>query len=196
LVPQKELQPRAFSVMPLVWTIGSIFGPAIGGALAAPAARHPEIFGESNFLKTYPFALPNIVSSAFFLVGLSVGILCLQETLETKKHRRDCGLAISQVLLHPLRRSKKVKWPHDDESTSSLLKHVHGNSTSTIGDDLHYEARHESVALAPPTYREVFSYQSNMNLLVYVSIFRLLPPILSTRHLHASSLLPFNYSHE
>lgn len=28
MVPEKELQPRAFSVMPLVWTIGSIFGPA------------------------------------------------------------------------------------------------------------------------------------------------------------------------
>lgn len=27
LVPHKELQPRAFSVMPLMWTIGSIFGP-------------------------------------------------------------------------------------------------------------------------------------------------------------------------
>lgn len=27
LVPQRELQPRAFSVMPLMWTIGSIFGP-------------------------------------------------------------------------------------------------------------------------------------------------------------------------
>jgi MFS family permease len=30
LVPWKELQPRAFSVMPLVWSIGSIFGP-VGG---------------------------------------------------------------------------------------------------------------------------------------------------------------------
>ena len=29
MVPQKELQPRAFSVMPLVWTVGTIFGPAI-----------------------------------------------------------------------------------------------------------------------------------------------------------------------
>ena len=28
LVPQKELQPRAFSVMPLMWSIGSVFGPA------------------------------------------------------------------------------------------------------------------------------------------------------------------------
>ncbi|KAL8859081.1 MAG: hypothetical protein Q9178_004344 [Gyalolechia marmorata] len=29
IVPWKELQPRAFSVMPLMWTIGSIFGPGL-----------------------------------------------------------------------------------------------------------------------------------------------------------------------
>ena len=28
LVPRKELQPRAFTIMPLVWAIGSIFGPS------------------------------------------------------------------------------------------------------------------------------------------------------------------------
>ena len=27
MVPWKELQPRAFSVMPLVWGVGSVFGP-------------------------------------------------------------------------------------------------------------------------------------------------------------------------
>lgn len=27
MVPWKELQPRAFSIMPLVWGIGSVFGP-------------------------------------------------------------------------------------------------------------------------------------------------------------------------
>lgn len=30
MVPQRELQPRAFSIMPLVWTIGSIVGPSFG----------------------------------------------------------------------------------------------------------------------------------------------------------------------
>lgn len=36
LVPQKELQPRAFSVMPLMWTIGSIFGPGFVQRLHNP----------------------------------------------------------------------------------------------------------------------------------------------------------------
>ena len=84
MVPEKELQPRAFSVMPLVWTIGSIFGPAFGGALVHPAERHPELFGGNAFLKRYPFALPNLVACAFFLIGLMTGILFLKVRLSAE----------------------------------------------------------------------------------------------------------------
>ena len=78
MVPEKSLQPRAFSVMPLVWTIGSIFGPILGGALAKPATRYPGIFGSDGFFSRYPFALPNLVACTLFLVGLSAGVLFLK----------------------------------------------------------------------------------------------------------------------
>ena len=78
IVPQRELQPRAFSIMPLVWTVGSIFGPAFGGALARPAEKHPDWFGGSDFLRRFPFALPNLVSACFFIVGITSGFLFLR----------------------------------------------------------------------------------------------------------------------
>ena len=78
IVPERELQPRAFSILPLVWTIGSIFGPAFGGSLANPAQKYPEIFGRSDFLKQYPFALPNIVASILFIIGIATGFLFLE----------------------------------------------------------------------------------------------------------------------
>lgn len=78
LVPEMELQPRAFSIMPLVWTVGSIFGPAFGGALARPADKYPSLFGGSWFFKEYPFALPNIASAVLFIVGISTGFLFLR----------------------------------------------------------------------------------------------------------------------
>jgi len=64
--------------MPLVWSIGSIFGPILGGALAKPAERYPEIFGNSHFFQEFPFALPNLVACTFFLVGLLMGLLFLK----------------------------------------------------------------------------------------------------------------------
>lgn len=78
MVPEKELQPRAFSVMPLVWNMGSIFGPSLGGFFAKPAESFPGIFGNSKFLIAFPFVLPNIVASGFFLIGISTGILFLK----------------------------------------------------------------------------------------------------------------------
>lgn len=78
MVPQKILQPQAFSIMPLTWTIGSIFGPSIGGALAKPATTFPDLFGNSAFLKKYPFAFPNLIISCFFVISISVGVLFLK----------------------------------------------------------------------------------------------------------------------
>lgn len=78
MVPEKELQPLAFSVMPLVWNLGSIFGPSFGGFFAKPAENLSGLFGNNKFLIKFPFALPNIVASGFFLVGISTGVLFLK----------------------------------------------------------------------------------------------------------------------
>ncbi|KAJ6122703.1 MFS transporter [Penicillium capsulatum] len=78
IVPERELQPRAFSIMPLVWTIGSIFGPSFGGALARPVEKYPDLFGHSAFLRKYPFALPNLAAAGFFVVGITVAVLFLK----------------------------------------------------------------------------------------------------------------------
>ena len=168
LVPYKELQPRAFSIMPLVWTIGSIFGPGFGGALANPAAKYPKVFGSSWLFRTYPFALPNIVAASIFVVGILVGYLFLKESLETKRDKRDYGRIIGQLLLRPFKPKKPraARWQHEEEQTSSLLKHSRGSS-SVSTDDIDVRAVPKPIRLAPPGYREVFSYQSNLNLLTY-----------------------------
>jgi MFS family permease len=88
LVPERELQPRAFSLMPLVWTIGSIFGPAFGGALANPAVKHPDIFGHFEFLRNYPYALPNMLAAVLFVVGITTGILFLEVSSSAHRSRR------------------------------------------------------------------------------------------------------------
>ena len=170
MVPYKELQPMAFSVMPLVWTIGSIFGPSFGGALANPASKYPDLFDGGGLFKTYPFALPNFVGAAFFLVGLSVGILFLKETLETKRDQRDYGVVLGKILLSPFtRRKPQVTWSlEEDQSTPLLKKHSRNFSAASLDTNTEgQEIRQTIPVVAPPTYREVFSRQSNLNLLTY-----------------------------
>ena len=203
LVPQKELQPKAFSIMPLVWTIGSIFGPAFGGALAYPARKYPNLFGGSNFLRDYPFALPNFVAAALFLVGLTVGILFLKETLETRKDRPDYGRTLGDMLLRLFQRKKTKRWAHEDQ-TSSLLKHSRMSSVSTLADE--EMSQPQKAVPARVTYREVFTYQSSLNLLTYsllalhsIAYDQLLPifmhyPLQPDRASNPDVTLPFKFT--
>jgi MFS family permease len=92
MVPEKELQPKAFSLMPLVWSVGSIFGPAFGGFFAKPAQQFPGLFGNSEFFKKYPFALPNIIAAAFFLVSMTTAALFLKVCWRAM-HRHMAGKA-------------------------------------------------------------------------------------------------------
>lgn len=64
--------------MPLVWCVGSVFGPMLGGALASPATNFPNTFGSVQFFLKYPFALPNIAAAIVFIIGLTAGILFLE----------------------------------------------------------------------------------------------------------------------
>ncbi len=82
--------------------------------------KHPEIFGNWEIFKKYPFALPNILSCDSVCCGDYDGVFCflevgligpagdcaqvvtmadgLQETLESRKHKRDYGLILGRML--------------------------------------------------------------------------------------------------
>ena len=59
--------------------------------------------------------------------------------------------------------------PHEEEQSASLLKHSPPPSTSASGvSDIAGKTKHgNQIPPKPPSYREVFTYQSNINMLVY-----------------------------
>ncbi|KAL8827102.1 MAG: hypothetical protein Q9170_007148 [Blastenia crenularia] len=80
LVKKPEHEPRAYAVMPFVWSIGTIIGPAIGGITARPAISMPEIFSPSGVFGKFPFLLPNLICSALLLISICLGYFFLIET--------------------------------------------------------------------------------------------------------------------
>ena len=208
MVPYKELQPKAFSVMPLVWTIGSIFGPSFGGALANPSLNYPKMFGGSEFFKKFPYALPNFLGAAFFLVGLSAGILFLKETLDTRKGQRDYGIILGRLLLRPFTCKRAgPKWSIEEEQSASLLKHSRDSSAAALDTENDAQGNRKAASIVPsPTYREIFSRQSNLNLLTYsilalhsLAYDQLLPifmhyPQQTNRSTNPDVSLPFKFS--
>lgn len=99
LVKKKEHQPRAYSIMPFVWCLGSIIGPAMGGALAMPVKSYPSVFSTGGLFEQYPFLLPNLVCVTILIFGITNGILFIEETHPELKHRRDRGRELGDYLV-------------------------------------------------------------------------------------------------
>ena len=55
------------------------FSPVIGGSLSRPAERHPELFGQSEFLKKYPYFLACSIPATFSIVACFVTLFFLKE---------------------------------------------------------------------------------------------------------------------
>ena len=71
---------KAYAVMPFVWSIGTIIGPAIGGSFADPARNFPAAFSPTGLFATFPFLLPNLICASLLMISIVVGYLILIET--------------------------------------------------------------------------------------------------------------------
>ncbi|KAI2637084.1 MFS general substrate transporter [Hypomontagnella submonticulosa] len=80
LVTKPEHEPRAYSVMPFVWSIGTIIGPAIGGMLADPHESWPGAFPKGSLFADFPYLLPNLCCAALLLISICLGYFLLEET--------------------------------------------------------------------------------------------------------------------
>ncbi|RWA10022.1 hypothetical protein EKO27_g5092 [Xylaria grammica] len=131
LVTAKEHQPRAYTIMPVVWCLGSIIGPMIGGALARPCISYPSIFSPGTIWERYPYLLPNLFSALIVLVGVINGFLFLEETHAQKKMQRDRGLELGNWILSKFTgfgkcaesRDEKSKFSDREDEIQPLIDH-------------------------------------------------------------------------
>ncbi|PSR97619.1 major facilitator superfamily domain-containing protein [Coniella lustricola] len=104
LVREKKYQQRAFVLLPMTFNIGVIVGPILGGLLADPAKTYPSLFGESELLRRFPYALPNLVSALFLVTAALSAWLRLEETLDARADRRDYGIELGRRISAALSR--------------------------------------------------------------------------------------------
>lgn len=79
-VCRKEYQALAMSIISTSWGIGLVIGPAIGGYLAQPAEKFPNVFSEKSIFGRFPYFLPCLLISVFSL-GVMVVACWLPESL-------------------------------------------------------------------------------------------------------------------
>jgi MFS family permease len=84
-------QMVALPIYGLIWPLGSIIGPLIGGTFSHPASKYPDILGY-QFLKDYPYVLPCFIAFAIAIIGVSLGFIFLEETLPSKRNvKKSCS---------------------------------------------------------------------------------------------------------
>ncbi|KAF8326380.1 major facilitator superfamily domain-containing protein [Cantharellus anzutake] len=97
-------QARAFSFIPLCWTIGSTIAPLIGGFLSHPERRFPDRFKNSQYFLDHPYALPCFVAAIVPAISFIFITLFFRETLpshpltNTLKHEEESRLLSPQAL--------------------------------------------------------------------------------------------------
>ncbi|KAF9061696.1 major facilitator superfamily domain-containing protein [Rhodocollybia butyracea] len=83
-------QAAAFPIYGLVWPLGGIAGPFIGGVLSNPADKYGPFFQKSIFHK-HPYFLPGLVAGILSLCGVVIAYLFLEETLHKQRSDSTSG---------------------------------------------------------------------------------------------------------
>jgi MFS family permease len=78
-ITDKSNQISAFAWLPIIYGIGAITGPIIGGVLAEVSP--PQHGPVSRLFANYPYLLPNLVCSLILLVELGLSFFMLEESL-------------------------------------------------------------------------------------------------------------------
>ncbi|EIN04032.1 member of major facilitator multidrug-resistance DHA1 sub-family [Punctularia strigosozonata HHB-11173 SS5] len=115
---------QAYAYMPIAWSTGGTLGPIIGGVLSRPAERFPSVFGNSDFLKEYPYFLPCAVPATFSVLAWLVTLLFLKETVRnpmplssliaTRKSKSNLALQTVAASTDPTASSIPSKTASDD----------------------------------------------------------------------------------
>jgi MFS family permease len=79
-ITDRSNQSKAFTYLPVIYGIGGITGPAVGGLLVFQ--NNPLNHGEKN---PYPYLLPNLFSATILLIDLVLTGFFLEESLEEAK---------------------------------------------------------------------------------------------------------------
>ncbi|KAF8442771.1 major facilitator superfamily domain-containing protein [Terfezia claveryi] len=88
-ITDKHNQGSSFAYLPMVYSLGSILGPIMGGSLAGP----PSLMVS----KKYPFLLPNLVSTVILLVDFAISMFYLEESLEQAQELPPLGTRVQNL---------------------------------------------------------------------------------------------------
>ncbi|KAL8728717.1 MAG: hypothetical protein Q9166_005204 [cf. Caloplaca sp. 2 TL-2023] len=89
-ITDRSNQSRAFVYLPVIYGLGGITGPLVGGTLV----KKDSHFSPND---PYPYIRPNLVSAAVLLVDLILTMIFLEESLEEAKNLPPLGQRVGNL---------------------------------------------------------------------------------------------------
>ncbi|KAL8707988.1 MAG: hypothetical protein Q9220_007068 [cf. Caloplaca sp. 1 TL-2023] len=89
-ITDRSNQSQAFVYLPVIYGLGSITGPLVGGTLVKKGSQPSE-------QDPYPYIRPNLLSAAVLLLDLILTMVFLEESLEEAKDLPPLGQRVSSV---------------------------------------------------------------------------------------------------
>lgn len=89
-ITDRSNQSRAFVYLPVIYGLGGITGPILGGLLVSKGGLSPD-------KDSYPYLLPNLVAAAVLLVDLILTMAFLEESLEEVRDLPPLGKRLGSL---------------------------------------------------------------------------------------------------
>ena len=89
-ITDRSNQSRAFTYLPVIYGLGGITGPVVGGLLVSKNAH----FSKKD---PYPYMKPNLLSAAILIVDLIITMVFLEESLEEARDLPPLGKRVGNL---------------------------------------------------------------------------------------------------
>ncbi|KAF5590379.1 tetracycline resistance (probable transport) [Fusarium pseudoanthophilum] len=127
-VTDRSNQSRAFTYLPVIYSLGSITGPALGGILVGRMG------------KEYPYLAPNILSAGLLALSVVVVSIWFEETLDKTEVNFEKPAWVEKIVSWfssptppPRRASWSARWPRSQSQNQPLLSS--GRALESDDDD-------------------------------------------------------------
>lgn len=126
-ITDRSNQSKAFIYLPVVYGLGGITGPVVGGLLVSKRAH----FSRSD---PFPYLRPNLVAAGVLTIDLIITMLFLEESLKEARQLPPLGKRVGNLFAWVWRfasssRPSYLRLPHKHSS------HMNGDAANDVDDD-------------------------------------------------------------
>lgn len=144
---------RAFSLLPIFFSVGSIVGPWLGAQFSHPADKYPAL--DFPFLRKHPYWLPCGIVSVYIAISIVVALFFLKETLPGKARKQE-----AERLRHEAHQRRNEAHQHEEEQGANEADALL-SSDRQENDANQIESRvdAEESKVKPPSIRELLTLE-------------------------------------